>query len=59
MSERRGRIDHAYHWYEELLAVSLYKIGESYFVRDGDHRISVAKYHKVAAIDTEFVELRG
>jgi hypothetical protein len=40
-------------------AVSLYKIGETYFVRDGNHRISVAKYHKVAAIDTDVVELRG
>jgi len=48
-----------YHRGEELPAVSLYKVGETYFVRDGNHRISVAKYHKVAAIDTEVVELRG
>jgi len=39
--------------------VRLYKIGETYFVRDGNHRISVAKHHKVAAIDAEVVELRG
>jgi hypothetical protein len=39
--------------------VSLYKIGETYFVRDGDNRVSVAKYHKVAAIDAEVVKLGG
>jgi hypothetical protein len=59
MAERWGRIDRAYHTGDELPAVSLYKIGEGYFVRDGNHRVSVAKYHKVAAIDAEVVELRG
>lgn len=39
--------------------MSLYKIGDTYFVRDGNHRVSVAKYHKVAAIDAEVVEIRG
>ena len=39
--------------------MSLYKIGEAYFVRDGNHRVSVAKYHKAAAIDAEVVEIRG
>ena len=38
--------------------MSLYKIGETYFVRD-DNSVSVAKYHKVTAIDAEVVELRG
>jgi hypothetical protein len=32
-SERRGRIYRAYYRGEELPAVSLYKIGETYFVR--------------------------
>jgi hypothetical protein len=59
MADRWGRIDRAYHKGDELPAVSLYKIGESYYVRDGNHRVSVAKYHKVAAIDAEVVELRG
>ena len=43
----------------ELPAVSLYKIGDSYFVRDGNHRVSVAKFHKAAVIDAEVVEIRG
>ena len=39
--------------------MSLYKVGETYFVRDGNNRVSVAKYHNVAAIHAEVVELRG
>ena len=38
--------------------MSLYKIGNAYFVRDGNHRVSVARYHGVAAIDAEVVEIR-
>jgi hypothetical protein len=59
MGERWSRVDRAYHQGVELPAVSLYKIGEAYFVRDGNHRVSVARYHKVAAIDAEVVEIRG
>ena len=59
MGERWGRIDRAYHRGDELPAVSLYKIGDAYFVRDGNHRVSVAKYHRVATVDAEVVELRG
>ncbi len=59
MGDRWGRIDRAYHRGVELPAVSLYKIGEAYFVRDGNHRVSVARYHGVAAIDAEVVEIRG
>jgi hypothetical protein len=39
--------------------VSLYKIGDIYFVRDGNHRVSVARSHNVVTIDAEVVELRG
>jgi hypothetical protein len=56
---RWSRVDSAYHQGVELPAVSLYKIGDEYFVRDGNHRVSVARYHKVAAIDAEVVEIRG
>jgi hypothetical protein len=58
MSVRWGRVDRAYHQGVELPAVSLYKIGESYFVVDGNHRVSVAHYHGVAAIDAEVVEIK-
>jgi hypothetical protein len=59
MGDRWSRIDRAYHRGEELPAVSLYKVGDAYFVRDGNHRVSVARYHGVAAIDAEVVEIRG
>jgi hypothetical protein len=59
MSQRWSRVDRAYHQGVELPAVSLYKIGEAYFVWDGNHRVSVAKYHNAAAIDAEVVEIRG
>jgi hypothetical protein len=59
MSGRWGRVDRAYHQGVELPAVSLYKIGDAYFVRDGNHRVSVARYHGVVAIDAEVVEIKG
>lgn len=59
MSGRWSRVDRAYHQGVELPAVSLYKIGDTYFVRDGNHRVSVARYHGAAAIDAEVVEIRG
>ncbi|MGL1891522.1 MAG: transcriptional regulator [Spirochaetaceae bacterium] len=42
-----------------LPPIKLYKIGEIYFVRDGNHRVSVAKMQKVYAIDAEVVELNA
>ena len=59
MVARWGRIDRAYHRGDELPAVSLYKVGDRYFVRDGNHRVSVARYHGVVAIDAEVVEISG
>jgi hypothetical protein len=59
ISGRWGRVDWANHQGVELPTVSLYKIGETYFVRDGNHRVSVAPYHGAAAIDAAVVEIRG
>ena len=42
---------------EESPAMSLYKVGETYFVRGVNNRVSVAKYHNVAAIHAEVVKL--
>ena len=53
------RIDRAYHRSEELPPVSLYKIGEEYFVVDGNHRVSVARYQGTAMIDAEVIEIRS
>jgi hypothetical protein len=47
MGERWKRIDRAFHRDAELPPVSLYKVGGFYFVLDGHHRVSVARYHGV------------
>ena len=40
-----------------LPPISVYKLGEWYFVRDGNHRVSVAKSEGLDYIDAEVVEL--
>ncbi len=40
-----------------LPPIKLYKIGGAYFVRDGNHRVSVARTQGVEAIDAEVIEL--
>jgi hypothetical protein len=54
--ERWKRIDRAYHRGEELPPVSLYKVGGSYFVLDGHHRVSVAHFHAVEWIDAHVTQ---
>jgi hypothetical protein len=53
---RWKRIDGAFHRGEELPPVSLYKVGSFYFVLDGHHRVSVARYHGVEWIDAHVTE---
>ena len=40
-----------------LPPIKLYKIGGAYFVRDGNHRVSVAKLQGVMSIDAEVIRL--
>lgn len=40
-----------------LPPISVYKLGEWYFVRDGNHRVSVARTKGIEFIDAEVVEL--
>jgi len=40
-----------------LPSVKLYKVGERYFVEDGNHRVSVARYQGMPMIDAEVTEL--
>jgi hypothetical protein len=56
---RWRRVDRALRQSEELPAISLYKVGGSYFVLDGHHRISVARYHGVEWIEAEVTEARA
>jgi hypothetical protein len=58
LGARWRRIDEIMHSAEELPPVSLYKIGDAYFVQDGNHRVSVARQQGVEMIDAEVIELR-
>ena len=42
----------------EIPPVSVYRIGDRHVLRDGHHRVSVARDHGRAEIDAEVVELR-
>ena len=59
LEPRWKRIDRAFHRSEELPSVSLYKVGEAYFVQDGNHRVSVARYQGAEMIDAEVIEIRS
>jgi hypothetical protein len=41
-----------------LPPVQLYKVGDIYFVKDGNHRVSVARERGVEYIDAEVIEMR-
>ena len=59
VSSRWERVESAYQRGEELPPVNLYKMGDAYFVNDGNHRVSVARYHGVESIDAEVVTFRS
>jgi hypothetical protein len=56
MGQRWKRIDRAFQRGEDLPPVELYKIGEAYFVVDGHHRVSVARYHEVPTVEAAVAE---
>ena len=56
LKSRWKRVNGAFHRWEELPPVRLYKIGSCYFVEDGNHRVSVARYQGVEWIDAEVIE---
>lgn len=58
LGERWKRINRLMQGPEELPPVSLFQIGDAYFVRDGNHRVSVARQQKVEMIDAEVVRLK-
>lgn len=57
LRSRWQSIDEAHVKQVILPPISVYKLGDHYFVRDGNHRVSVAKMQGVAFIDAEVVEL--
>jgi hypothetical protein len=58
IGEKWKRIDRAFQRGEDLPPVELYKVGEAYFVVDGHHRISVARYHDVPTVEAAVAEFR-
>jgi hypothetical protein len=56
IGERWKRIDRAFQRGEDLPPVELYEIGEAYFVVDGHHRVSVARYHDVPTLEAAVAE---
>lgn len=57
LRQRWESIDRAHLTDIILPPISLFKIGDVYFVRDGNHRVSVAKMQGILSIDAEVVEL--
>ena len=57
LRNRWVRVDEAHRLDIILPAIQLYEIGGVYFVRDGNHRVSVAKAQKVEFIDAEVISL--
>ena len=58
VATRWRRVDLAFHQDKVLPPISLYKLGDAYFVQDGNHRVSVARYHGVPALDADVTELQ-
>ncbi len=56
VGERWKRIDRAFQRGEDLPPVELYEIGDAYFVVDGHHRVSVARYHDVPTVEAAVAE---
>src|SRR5215213_9089360 len=53
------RIDRAFRLGQELPPVSLLELGGDYCVIDGNHRVSVARFHRVEWIDAEVTEVKS
>ena len=59
LKSRWERVDMAHLQQIELPPISLYELGGLYFVRDGNHRVSVAKSKGIEMIDAEVVSLQS
>jgi hypothetical protein len=59
LGERWKRVDRAFHRGVDLPPVVLYELGDSYYVVDGNHRVSVARYQGVQWIEAEVTRLHA
>ena len=56
-AERWARVDAIMHSMEGWAPIEVYKLGEVYFVRDGNHRVSVARANGLTYIEAFVTEL--
>ncbi|MCU0510652.1 MAG: hypothetical protein MUC34_20240 [Anaerolineae bacterium] len=56
-AERWKRLDVAMNELRDLPPIDVYQIGDVYFVRDGNHRVSVAKANGLDAIEARVTEV--
>lgn len=56
LAERWRRINRAFYEDVNLPPLTVYKVGDAYFVLDGNHRVSVAREHGVHFLDAEVFE---
>ena len=56
-ADRWESLDVAFHRMVNVPPVELYKVGDAYFVRDGNHRVSVARNHGGRYIDAYVIEV--
>lgn len=59
MRDRWMNVDKAHLQDLNLPPIRLYEIGGVYFVRDGNHRVSVARHQGVSMIDAEVISLNS
>ena len=52
-------VDRAYHADRALPPIELYQLGQTYFVKDGNHRVSVAREQGQVYIDAHVIELHA
>ena len=58
-AERWKRLDVALNELRNLPPIDVYKIGDVYFVRDGNHRVSVAKANGLTHIEANVTEIEA
>lgn len=56
--ERWVRVGAAANSIADLPPIEVYKVGDSYFVLDGNHRVSIARQQKLRFIDASVIEVR-
>ena len=59
LKQRWARVDEAHLADVALPPITLYELGGLYFVRDGNHRVSVARAQGVSYIDAEVISLQS